>query len=69
VQADEEADEELQECLDHHPSSFERGKPQRISSSVCKYLTYALIMIDALSLGVDCNHCYIIPYLPLLFYL
>jgi hypothetical protein len=49
VQADEEDGEELQECPDHRPSSFERSKPRSISSSVCKYLTYALIMIDALS--------------------
>jgi hypothetical protein len=31
VQGDEEADPELQECLDHRPSSFERGKPWSIS--------------------------------------
>jgi hypothetical protein len=49
VQADVEAGEELQECPDHHSSSFERGKPRSISPSIYKYLTYALIMIDALS--------------------
>jgi hypothetical protein len=27
VHVDEEAGEELQECMDHQPSSFERGKP------------------------------------------
>jgi hypothetical protein len=68
VQADEEASEELQECPNHRPSSFERGKPRSISPLVCKYLTYALIMTDALSLEVDCNRCCIIPYLPLLLY-
>jgi hypothetical protein len=68
VQADEEAGEELQECPNYRLSSFERGKPQSISLSVCKYLTCALIMIDALSIGVDCNRCCIIPYLPLLLY-
>jgi hypothetical protein len=42
VQADEEAGEELQECPDHHPSSFERGKPQSISlPMVCKSLNIA----------------------------
>jgi hypothetical protein len=64
VQADKEAGEELQECPDHRPSSFERGKPRSISPSVCKYLTYALLMVDALSLGVDCNCRCIIPCLP-----
>jgi hypothetical protein len=49
VQANEEADEELQECPDYRPSSFERGKPRSISPSVCKYLIYVLFMIDALS--------------------
>jgi hypothetical protein len=28
--------EELQECPDHRPSSFERGKPRSISPLVCK---------------------------------
>jgi hypothetical protein len=29
-EADEEVGEDLLECLDHCPSSFERGKPQSI---------------------------------------
>jgi hypothetical protein len=29
-EADEEVGEDLPECPDHHPSSFERGKPQSI---------------------------------------
>jgi DNA-directed RNA polymerase specialized sigma24 family protein len=41
--ADEEDIEELQECLDHRPSFFERGKPRSISPSVCKYLINALL--------------------------
>jgi hypothetical protein len=32
-EADEEDVEELPECPDHRPSSFERGKPQSIFSS------------------------------------
>jgi hypothetical protein len=32
VQAEEDAIDELQECLDHRPSSFERGKLQSIIS-------------------------------------
>jgi hypothetical protein len=32
VQAKEDVVDELQECPDHHPSSFERGKPQSILS-------------------------------------
>jgi hypothetical protein len=35
-EASEEVSENLQECPDHHPSSFERGKPRSISPSVCK---------------------------------
>jgi hypothetical protein len=35
--------EELQECPDHRPSSFKRGKPRSISPSVCKYLIYVLL--------------------------
>jgi hypothetical protein len=35
-EADEEDAEELPECLDHRPSSFERGKPRSISLSVFK---------------------------------
>jgi hypothetical protein len=42
-EADEEDVEELQECLDHRSSFFERGKPQSISPSVCKYLINALL--------------------------
>jgi hypothetical protein len=39
VQEAEEQDEELPECVDHQPSSFERGKPRSISlPTVCKSL-------------------------------
>jgi hypothetical protein len=38
-QADEEAGDDLDECPDHRPSSFERGKPWSISPSVCKMLS------------------------------
>jgi hypothetical protein len=31
-EADEKVGEDLPECPDHHPSSFERGKPQSIFS-------------------------------------
>jgi hypothetical protein len=33
TEANEEDVEELLECPDHHPSSFESGKPQSISLS------------------------------------
>jgi hypothetical protein len=36
-EADEEVGEDLPECPDHRPNSFERGKPWRISFPVCKY--------------------------------
>jgi hypothetical protein len=42
-EVDEEDVEELQECPDHRPSSFERGKPRSISPSVCKYLINVLL--------------------------
>jgi hypothetical protein len=45
VQAKEDAGEELQECPDHRPSSFERGKPRSISPPVCKYLINALLKL------------------------
>jgi hypothetical protein len=42
-EADEEDVEELPECPDHRPSSFERGKPRSIFLPVCndliKYFT------------------------------
>jgi hypothetical protein len=40
--ADEKVSEDLPECLDHRPSSFERGKTQSISLPVCKYFINAL---------------------------
>jgi hypothetical protein len=32
MQAEEDVVDKLQECLNHHPSSFERGKPRSILS-------------------------------------
>jgi hypothetical protein len=37
VPKEEELGEELPECLDHQPSSFERGKPR----SILNYLFYS----------------------------
>jgi hypothetical protein len=37
TEAEEEVVEDLPECPDHRPSSFERGKPRSISLPVCKY--------------------------------
>jgi hypothetical protein len=42
-EADEEVGEDLPECPDHRPSSFERGKPWSISLPVCKYFINALL--------------------------
>jgi hypothetical protein len=36
TEAEEEVGEDLPECLDHRPSSFEKGKPRSISLPVCK---------------------------------
>jgi hypothetical protein len=36
TEAEEEIGEDLPECPDHRPSSFERGKPRSISLRVCK---------------------------------
>jgi hypothetical protein len=44
-EADEEDIEELQECPDHRPSSFERCKPRSISPPVCNYLINALLKL------------------------
>jgi hypothetical protein len=41
-EADEEVGEDLPECPDHRPSSFEQGKPQSISLLICKYFINAL---------------------------
>jgi hypothetical protein len=42
LEADEEVGEELQECLDHRPSSFERGKPRSIFSIGLQIFNYTL---------------------------
>jgi hypothetical protein len=36
TEAEEKVGEDLPECPDHRPSSFERGKPRSISLPVCK---------------------------------
>jgi hypothetical protein len=41
-EANEEVIEDLPECPDHRPRSFERGKPWSISLPVCKYFINAL---------------------------
>jgi hypothetical protein len=30
-----ESKAEAQECLDHHPSSFEKGEPRHLTSYIC----------------------------------
>jgi hypothetical protein len=42
-EADEEVGEDLPECPDHRPSSFERGKPRSISRLVCKIFINCLL--------------------------
>jgi hypothetical protein len=42
-EADEVVGEDLPECPDHRPSSFERGKPRSIFSPVYKYFINALL--------------------------
>jgi hypothetical protein len=42
VPEEEEPSEELPECVDHHPSSFERGKPRSIISLLF-YKSYSLL--------------------------
>jgi hypothetical protein len=71
-EADEEDIEELQECPDHRPSSFERSKPRSISPLVCKYLINALLKlmhyVQELFATVAVLYlvylCYILPLLP-----
>ena len=48
---DEDQDADLPECPNHHPSSFEKGKPRSISPTVCKMIYFvSFIIYDALSL-------------------
>jgi hypothetical protein len=42
-EADKKVGEDLLECRDHRPSSFERGKPRSISLLICKYFINALL--------------------------
>jgi hypothetical protein len=48
VPEEEEQGEDLPECVDHHPSSFERGKPRSILNSLLYssnylYMSYILL--------------------------
>ena len=69
TEANEEDVEELLECPDHRPSSFERGKPRSIFLPGLQLLIKCFTLIDALRSGVVCNRCCIIPCLPLLYYI
>jgi translation elongation factor EF-Ts len=41
-------EEELQECLNHQPSSFERGKPKAFFiPMICNYLILRHFLFDA----------------------
>jgi hypothetical protein len=51
-EADEEDVEELLECPDHHPSSFERGKPRSISPFGLQLFNQCFTLIDTLCSGV-----------------
>jgi hypothetical protein len=42
-EAEEEVGEDLLECPDYRPSSFERGKPRSISLPVCNYFINDLL--------------------------
>jgi hypothetical protein len=42
-EADEKVGEDLSECPNHRPISFERGKPRSISLPVCRYLINDLL--------------------------
>jgi hypothetical protein len=43
-EADEEVGEDLPECPDHRPSSFERGKPRSISLPVLQIFLLMLYL-------------------------
>jgi hypothetical protein len=54
----EEQEEELQECPDHCPSSFEKGKPHSILSLHLITLTYQLyIMMVILLHSISYRSC------------
>jgi hypothetical protein len=63
-----ELEAEAQECLDHRPSSFEKGEPRHLTSYICNTLLHSLpTYIVALGIGVDLNqllHTPLIYYLP-----
>ena len=44
---DEDPDADLPECPNHHPSSFEKGKPRSITPTIFKmfYLSHLFIMM------------------------
>ena len=48
VLEEEEQGEDLPECMDHQPSSFERGKPQSIISLPILIMSLKVIRIAAL---------------------
>jgi hypothetical protein len=49
-----EPEAKAQECLDHHPSPFEKGEPQHLIPTVCTNLfNYHLTMFIALG----CKSC------------
>jgi hypothetical protein len=51
-----ELEVEAQECLDHHPSSFDKGEPWHLTSYIRNSLIYSLPnYIVALGIGVDWN--------------
>jgi hypothetical protein len=69
IEANKEDVEELMECPDHRPSSFERGKSRSIFLPRFAIVNQCFTLIDALYSGVVCNRCCIIPCLPLLYYI
>ena len=49
-----EPEAEAQECPDHRPSSFKKGKPRHLTSYISSTLIYSLPTYSvALGIGVD----------------
>ena len=49
LESEEQALEELTECLDHRPTSFMKGKPRSILSLLCfTNINWSHFMFDAL---------------------
>ena len=56
VPEEEEQGEDLPECVDHHPSSFERGKPRSILSHlIYKSNSFYIYIYELYIVALSCR--------------